>query len=645
MKRMVLLLLFAFFVFVPRSEAARRDNQVVGDSRQSFLSVIPDSLGSVILGRPTDHSITISILLRKNVQVVIHYGKGDNLDQRSDPFVLNAGETKEIVIDRLQTDTAYSYQIVDAITQQTLLPMSGNGRFHTQRARGEPFVFTVQADSHLDWNCSVSLYERTLENALHAKPDFHIDMGDTSMVGKISDRMLAMKQYEAQRHWLGQIGHSAPLFLVIGNHDGEEAFRNGAADEDGLAVWSALQRKNNFPNPVPDGFYTGDAKLQQYVGTLDDYYSWEWGDALFVVLDPYWYSEGTRGGREPWNMTLGKTQYDWLAKTLRSSKAKFKFVFIHQLVGGSDNGSRGGVEFAPLYEWGGHEKNGENAFATNRPGWEKPIHTLLVETGVSILFHGHDHFFAKQELDGVTYQLVPQPASRNSREDHAGEYGYEKGDFLPSPGHLRVSVAENKVAVDYIRTTDQDVQDSGGVNGQSAYSYSICTGPHSVTDNGSSVTAKSAFVLRSPEVIDGGALPMEFTGDGDSATLPLEWSGAPDSTKSYALIMHHIDREGKTKWYWILYNIPPDTLSLPKNVKDVGIMGNNSINGRVEYAPPHSKGRGAKTYVYTLYALSAPVKLDFAPVEVNLDVLLAAMQGNILATAELKVVYSRLAGE
>ncbi len=158
------------------------------------------------------------------------------------------------------------------------------------------------------------------------------------------------------------------------------------------------------------------------------------------------------------------------------------------------------------------------------------------------------------------------------------------------------------------------------------------------------VVAKTTFVLRSPEVVDGGMLPKEFTGDGASATLPLEWSGAPEGTKSYALIMHHIDREGKTKWYWILYNISQDTLSLPKNVKDVGIMGNNSINGKVEYAPPHSKSPGPKTYTYTVYALSAPVKLNVKPAAVNRAVLLAAMQDHVLATAELKVIYSRPIG-
>lgn len=37
----------------------------------------------------------------------------------------------------------------------------------------------------------------------------------------------------------------------------------------------------------------------------------------------------------------------------------------------------------------------------------------------------------------------------------------------------------------------------------------------------------SGFALRSPEVVEGGPLPQEFTGDGAMATLPLEWTGAP----------------------------------------------------------------------------------------------------------------------
>lgn len=153
-------------------------------------------------------------------------------------------------------------------------------------------------------------------------------------------------------------------------------------------------------------------------------------------------------------------------------------------------------------------------------------------------------------------------------------------------------------------------------------------------------TDSRAFVLTSPRVNDGGELPVEFTGDGEAATLPLKWSGAPRGTRTFALIMHHVAPD-KTKWYWTLYNIPPDVKQLPRNVKGIGTLGNNSVNGRTEYAPPHSKGPGPKTYTYTVYALSAPPRITVEPAQVNREVLLAAMDGLILDRAQLSVVYTR----
>ncbi len=152
------------------------------------------------------------------------------------------------------------------------------------------------------------------------------------------------------------------------------------------------------------------------------------------------------------------------------------------------------------------------------------------------------------------------------------------------------------------------------------------------------------FVLRSSEVADGGILPIDFTGDGSGSTLPLAWEGGPKGTACYAVIMHHIDPEGKTKWYWVLYNIPANIHRLQKNVTGIGTLGNNSINGRTEYAPPHSRGPGTKTYIYTVYALSAPPQLAVVPTQVTRDVLLVAIKDSILGSAELKVTYTRQGG-
>jgi phosphatidylethanolamine-binding protein (PEBP) family uncharacterized protein len=156
-----------------------------------------------------------------------------------------------------------------------------------------------------------------------------------------------------------------------------------------------------------------------------------------------------------------------------------------------------------------------------------------------------------------------------------------------------------------------------------------------------SVTTSSRFVLRSPEVVEGGILPRDYTCDGTSATLPLEWSGAPVNTNSFAVVMYTIPSPTETHWYWVVYNIPSSVQSLARNVTGVGTLGNNSVNGRIEYAPPCSKGPGAKLYTYTIYALSAPPEFTVPPAKISRDVLLSAIADRTLARPDLNVYYSR----
>ena len=125
-----------------------------------------------------------------------------------------------------------------------------------------------------------------------------------------------------------------------------------------------------------------------------------------------------------------------------------------------------------MWEWGGNNLEGKYEFDTYRKNWGKPIHQLLVDARVSVVFHGHDHFFAKQELDGIVYQEVPQPShARVGNTRSAAEYGYLMGDFQPSSGYVRVRVESDQVRVDYVRTFvgDRDAQR----NGEVSYSYVI----------------------------------------------------------------------------------------------------------------------------------------------------------------------------
>jgi hypothetical protein len=458
----------------PATKPATRPASPADDE---FLTDVPPYRGSAILCRPTDTSVTLSVILAAGGDVRVVYGEaGKPMETRTAVVTLPPGEPREIVLDPLRPDSAYAYRVVDAATSAPLLPEREPGRFHTQRRPGAPFTFTVQADSHLDGNTRVDLYERCLANQRADAPDFLIDLGDTFMTGKHPTRASAAGQYAAQRYYLGQVADAAPLFLVLGNHDGEETKKRGSTDADGLAVWSCLQRKRFFPNPEPDAFYTGNATPHPHAGPLQNYYAWTWGDALFVALDAYWTSPGNRGGADPWRISLGRAQYDWLAATLRASKARHKLVFVHQLVGGLDQSGRGGAEAASLFEWGGRERDGRDTFAEHRPGWPKPLHQLFVEAGVTAVFHGHDHFYARQEKDGIVYQLVPQPGARNVFRHFAADYGYAAGEFLPSAGHLRVTVSPADVTVEYVRSATPDLERRGIRDGAVAARYVIARG-------------------------------------------------------------------------------------------------------------------------------------------------------------------------
>jgi hypothetical protein len=170
-----------------------------------------------------------------------------------------------------------------------------------------------------------------------------------------------------------------------------------------------------------------------------------------VVLDPFWYTSVKPDSLHCWRWTLGKEQYDWLKSTLENSTSKFKFVFIHNLVGANREG-RGGTEWADLYEWGGLNIDSTDGWAANRPGWYKPIKDLLTENRVTIMFHGHDHFYGKQDKDCLLYQEVPQPSLPNFQNvPQAATYGYFDGIIIPNSGHLRVTVAPTGVTVDYVR--------------------------------------------------------------------------------------------------------------------------------------------------------------------------------------------------
>jgi len=458
--------------FAEDTPATTRGHRTPGGVN-SFNLVVPSHPFDLILARPEKNAMTLSVLAYQDLEGFVAYGieSGVYADQTT-AQAFKKGAPVEVLLGRLKANTCYYYQFRWRAGEGEQFTSSPEYTFHTARPAGGRFVFTMTADAHLDEHTTPDVYRQTLANIRADKPDFHVDLGNLFMTDKHSSREEAAGQYLAERYYLGQIGDTTPILLALGTHDGESS-RYDDGSEDCLAVWSNMMRKRYFPNPVPDEFYSGNSTAKPHCGPVQNYFAWEWGDALFVVLDPFSNSLRQRGGQDGWGWSLGKEQYQWLGKTLSKSGAKYKFVFVHNLLSG-DQASRGGVEVAGFDEWGGKNADGSDGFKEHRPGWDMPVHQLLLRHHVAAVFKAHDNFYARQELDGIGYQMIPQPSfAGNDRIRDLETYGYKHGTFLGNSGHVRVTVSPEQVKVDYIRCVLPKEEIDGRKNAATADSYAI----------------------------------------------------------------------------------------------------------------------------------------------------------------------------
>ena len=182
-------------------------------------------------------------------------------------------------------------------------------------------------------------WQTTLNNVAGDHPDFDIDLGDTTAMDNgntsVGSQAEAEQVYKDTLPYLNTVSASAPLFMVPGNHEQQEAW-HGITAADDLPIMGKNAEKKFFLNPVPNSFYSGDSRTISLLSgdhLVQDYYSWTWGDALFVVIIPYWttttkpYTTSTGGGEgdttgsgDRWDWTLGADQFNWLKTDPREQR-------------------------------------------------------------------------------------------------------------------------------------------------------------------------------------------------------------------------------------------------------------------------------------------------------------------------------------
>ncbi len=155
-----------------------------------------------------------------------------------------------------------------------------------------------------------------------------------------------------------------------------------------------------------------------------------------------------------------------------------------------------------------------------------------------------------------------------------------------------------------------------------------------------------ALAIESSVFQNGGAIPRRYTCDAEDASPPLRWTGAPDETRSYALIVDDPDAPDpaapkRVYVHWVLHDLPASVTSLEENgearaVRAGARQGKNdwSRTGWGGPCPPIGRHR----YFFKLYALDATLGDLGTPTKKELE---KAMEGHILAKAELMGTYQR----
>jgi Raf kinase inhibitor-like YbhB/YbcL family protein len=154
---------------------------------------------------------------------------------------------------------------------------------------------------------------------------------------------------------------------------------------------------------------------------------------------------------------------------------------------------------------------------------------------------------------------------------------------------------------------------------------------------------QAQFTLTSPAFAPGTAISGDYTCTGNDRSPALVWSGAPQATKSFALIVEDPDAPGGTFIHWVAYNISARATSLPAELpKDAEIPGGgkNGINGfdHIGYNGPCPPPGKMHHYHFRLFALDSALNPGD---NATADALESAMKGHVLATTELTGTFER----
>jgi Raf kinase inhibitor-like YbhB/YbcL family protein len=149
--------------------------------------------------------------------------------------------------------------------------------------------------------------------------------------------------------------------------------------------------------------------------------------------------------------------------------------------------------------------------------------------------------------------------------------------------------------------------------------------------------------LTSAAFQEGDTVPKQYTGDGPDNSPPVRWSGAPEATKSFALVCEDPDAPRGTWVHWVIWNLPPDVHELSEGMPTSATLPNNARQGKNDFgkigyggpAPPRGKPH---RYFFKIYALDGTLDLPEGATKKQLE---QVLKDHVLASGQLMGKYGR----
>ena len=235
----------------------------------------------------------------------------------------------KVVVDTLKPNTKYQYRVGDSKTGV----WSDVGYFTTPSKTNDEANFIVFADVQASSEENFQQAARVLQSAVNTMPNYEFAIGLGDFVNDCTN-----EEWDSYFRNFSFMNMNTTLVPVAGNHEGN-------------LQWFKFNNMFNI------------GAVENSMTTTGCYYSFDWGDAHFAVLN----------SNDMYPMSA--SQINWLKNDMNSSDAQWKIVVMHRA----------------LYSAGKNINKPDTIIMRNL------LLPVIDELGIDVVFAGHDHMYMRTE--------------------------------------------------------------------------------------------------------------------------------------------------------------------------------------------------------------------------------------------------------